>query len=411
MVFPLFTISFVYSLIVLLGALNFGYMMGFCSPTLPQFESDNWKLTTFESSAFSASSALFAIAGSYLAQVMAKYMSRKLSICIISAICTIWWGLLILTSKKLIWLGIAVRALIGLNVGASSAFVPMVVIELAPTEHVGLFANFNQVFIILGICIMYIVGEYAPWWSLCIIGAATCAVQACLIWVIPKTDPKKDDKTDHEKKNKRSVWQKEYIGKLSIGVVMMVVQQFSGANAFVSYVAQMFMDAGVDLKPGIASLITMLAQLLGVIVIAFLTDKVGRRLLWLVSCAGIFVALMLYAFHSRFLIANWMPILTLFLYMFFFGVAMGPIPWFVVTDLFPDDVRPAASSFITMSNWICAFAVIFLYNWMVEGITMFWTLIIFAIITLLGFIFGIVFVKDGAKENEESSSIEYVPEL
>ena len=133
-------------------------------------------------------------------------------------------------------------------------------------------------------------------------------------------------------------------------------------------------------------------------------DWLGRRILFCGSCVGCGIFLFLYACNEQFHWANWLPIVFIFLYMFSFGVALGPVPWFVIPELFPTSVRAVVSSLISSANWIVAFIVIYIYPSLKGAIGNVWTLVIFGIISVLGAVYGWFFITE---PNQEKQVLDY----
>lgn len=395
-----------YALVVLMGSMNFGFVIGYTSPAIPQFEK-NWGTSKMLTTWFNAIFCLFAIIGPFIATYLLSKFGRKPTLSIIASVTGVFWCILCLTSEKRFWIGIVVRGLLGLSVGAYSSITPMYLIELAPKDITGFFGSLNQFFLVIGIIWMYLQGNWYSWMTLNFTGIAFSFVQAILVWAIPETAPKKIEEpllqeeqpqAAQTNQNNDTLWQKKYMGKLMIGVAMMIFQQFSGVNAILTNLDANFREIGVPVDSGIASAIAVTAQLIAVGVGGLLVDWLGRRLLWCISACGCASCLWLYALNEHFNWANWLPIVFIFFFMFFFGSAMGPIPWFIVPELFPDSVRSMASSVISMVNQICSFVVIFLYPWMKDGIGNIWTLALYGIITFGGFIFGIFFITEPPKD-------------
>lgn len=48
---------------------------------------------------------------------------------------------------------------------------------------------------------------------------------------------------------------------------------------------------------------------------------------------------------------------AIFLFVIFFEVGPGPIPWFIVAELFSQGPRPAAIAVAGFCNWACNFIV------------------------------------------------------
>ena len=389
----------IYALIVMLGPINFGFCMGFTSPAIPEWKSKWPSVTETETTWFNAITSLFAVVGPFISTFMLSHMGRRLCVFFISLFATICWALLLVTSEERFYAGIIIRALVGLCIGGFSAVCPMYLVEIAPKDITGFFGNLNQTGVVLGIIVMYLQGNWESWWTLCITGIVVSALQCGLIWLVPETAPEKapieaEENQEDSPQEKESLWQAKYLGKLGVGIAMMIIQQFAGVNALITNLDQNFKDAGAPLESGICSTISVAAQLIGVFTCGILVDWLGRRPLFCISALGCGICLFLFALNETYNWANWLPIVVIFLYMLFFGAALGPVPWFVIPELFPDSVRALASSIISSSNWICAFIVIFVYPPMKNGIGNVWTLVIFGLIAVAGSIFGWFYITE-----------------
>jgi hypothetical protein len=90
------------------------------------------------------------------------------------------------------------------------------------------------------------------------------------------------------------------------------------------------------------------------------------------------------------------PVIVIFINLLGFGLGAGPIPWFIVPEMFKTSaaVRASAVSVATCTNWVFSFAVIvgfpYLSDWMGQWATFF----IFAVVSALGVVFGVLRVKD-----------------
>jgi len=94
------------------------------------------------------------------------------------------------------------------------------------------------------------------------------------------------------------------------------------------------------------------------VVAILLVDKVGRKPLLLVAAAGMGVSQLLLG--AAFKIEN-LPgtaiLLLILLYIAFFAMAMGPIVWVVLSEIFPTRMRGSAMAIATVALWIADFAV------------------------------------------------------
>ena len=181
----------------------------------------------------------------------------------------------------------------------------------------------------------------------------------------------------------------------------MLFQQFSGVNGILTNLADLFEKSGINLTPEIQSTIATSAQVIAVLCGGVLMDFFGRKKLWIISSFGIIVALVIYMIPLKVDNASVLSIIGIFIFMFAFGIGLGPIPWFIIPEMFPTTVRSTAQSICSSVNWICAFAVIFVFKWLVEGITEFGTMLLFSIICLGSAIFGIFVIEEPSKEEYE----------
>ena len=392
----------IYALIVMLGTFNFGFNTAYPSPVVPYFQKE-WNIPEAQTTWFNSICSLFAVFGPYISAFMCNYMGRRMVMCIIAIASAIFWAILLAMNKDRFALGIVIRALCGLTVGANSAMNPLVLVEIAPKDITGFFGNLNQFGLVFAMVWLYIQGVGNPWWSINVSAIVTNVLLAALIWLIPETRPEvKEEDSDGkpDEGQKESLFQKKYLGKLFVGIMMMVIQQFSGVNAIITNLDQNFRDVGVEIDSGYASAISVCAQLFAVFIGGLLIDWLGRRILFCGSCIGCGAFLFLFACNEQFKWATWLPIVFIFLYMFCFGAALGPVPWFVIPELFPDSVRSLASSLISSANWILSFIVIFVYPSLRGAIGNVWTIVIFGIVCVLGAVYGFFYITEPSKDGE-----------
>lgn len=54
---------------------------------------------------------------------------------------------------------------------------------------------------------------------------------------------------------------------------------------------------------------------------------------------------------------SYVSMVAIFLFVSFFEIGPGPIPWFMVAEFFSQGPRPAALAIAAFSNWTCNFIV------------------------------------------------------
>ncbi|ELR17354.1 transporter, major facilitator superfamily protein [Acanthamoeba castellanii str. Neff] len=85
----------------------------------------------------------------------------------------------------------------------------------------------------------------------------------------------------------------------------------------------------------------------------FLMDRAGRRTLLLVSLSGVVAALVMLgiAFFGDRTHTGYTAVASLVVYVAFFALGMGPIPWVVNSEIYPADVRGLANGLAATVNW------------------------------------------------------------
>ena len=107
---------------------------------------------------------------------------------------------------------------------------------------------------------------------------------------------------------------------------------------------------------------------------------------------------------------SWFPIVVIFIFLLAFGLGAGPIPWFIVSEMFPPSIRPPAASAVSVSNWTLAFIVIQVFPYMQDAMKDFGCFMLFAVCSFVGTVFGLFYVKnpevdqDGFKQYDDLAS-------
>lgn len=341
---------------------------------------------------WAASSAIW---GCVLGAMLAGYASDK-------------WGrkkMLLITavlfSVSAVWSALAndlsifiiARFIGGIGVGAASMLSPLYISESAPAHIRGRLVSIYQLAIVLGINIIYVVNYYisvsgtSAWnvdygwrWML---GSEVipAAVFFGLLFLVPesprwllanrqeakareilvKINGSKAGEIENEIKatlneergSLRELFGKKYRMALIVGVVLALFSQVTGINAIIYYAPEIFKSIGIGVESAFFQTI-----LIGVIntiftfVAIWLIDKAGRRKLLLWGVSGMIVCLLGTALCFQYEVQG--PWLLLFILGFIasFATSLGPIPWVLISEIFPTKTRGVAMSFCTLVLWI-----------------------------------------------------------
>ncbi|KAJ8936175.1 hypothetical protein NQ318_019056 [Aromia moschata] len=187
-----------------------------------------------------------------------------------------------------------------------------------------------------------------------------------------------------------------------ICIILIIAQELSGFCAITFYLQPIFDAAETSLSSDISALIVGFTIFASSFIIPFLIDRLGRRILTICSCAGMFVALdILGAF---FFLKDktsvsvdsllWMPIFSLIFFIISFNFGIGSVPWTLGSELFPSNVKHISSSALSSSCWITSFMVTKFFNNMNDTMGRAGTFWFFAGCCLAATIFSIIFVPE-----------------
>lgn len=131
-----------------------------------------------------------------------------------------------------------------------------------------------------------------------------------------------------------------------IGPFLMAVSQFSGTFTLVSYAATVFKESGSNLNPNLSSIILGCLQITGTISTYFLIDRIGRRVLLTISCAGSAIGLSImgiYCYLSKHNVDvsqyNWIPVITLSFVIYISSIGIIPVPYIILSEVLPQKVQ------------------------------------------------------------------------
>jgi SP family arabinose:H+ symporter-like MFS transporter len=183
---------------------------------------------------------------------------------------------------------------------------------------------------------------------------------------------------------------RSYFRPLLIAVALMAGSQFCGINAIIYYSTKIFQSAGAVQNAAFASTAWVgLVNLAFTFVAIALVDRAGRRPLLLIGTAVQAAALGLvgWMFHAR---LSGLPLLVcVMVFIAAFASALGPIPWILCSEIFPNKVRGRAMSIATFTIWSCCYIVAQTFPMLNDSkaigpVVTFW---IYGAVSLLTFVF------------------------
>lgn len=158
----------------------------------------------------------------------------------------------------------------------------------------------------------------------------------------------------------RSIWSvltdKTLLLPLVLVCALMGGQQLSGVNAVFYYSVSIFQDVGLSkVNANWASLGTGILNLLVAFTGPKVMEKINRRTVIIISClfSGFFLVT-LTIFKTYVNDVSWFPyacVISVFGYIIAYQFGLGPIPYFIGTELFEISTRPGAMSIASLASW------------------------------------------------------------
>jgi sugar porter (SP) family MFS transporter len=144
-----------------------------------------------------------------------------------------------------------------------------------------------------------------------------------------------------------------------IGAILFFAQQFAGINAVIYFSTPLFASAGLRYAV-MGSVAVCVVNIFGTLLSTKILDKTGRKPLLKKSFLGMGVCcvfLSLAALNPSSSISSYVSLYGTLLYIFAFGMGVGPIPGLLAGELNSERVRAKAMSFAFLSHWVFNFCI------------------------------------------------------
>ncbi|MBA3994418.1 MAG: MFS transporter [Cyanobacteria bacterium DS2.3.42] len=429
-----------------LGGLLVGYNTAVVAGAL-EFIAKDFSLKTVGQELVVTSILVGALIGAFLSGPLTDKLGQRLVIQLAGLICLVGAiGCALSPNETTL---IIFRGLLGIACGVATMVAPLYVAETAPAKWRGAFVSAVQLAITAGIflsyCTDYLLSPAGNWKAMMGIGAIPGAGLIAGMLLLPESprwlavngkldearivleklgNKEAEDEivSISENKGETAAWSELFSEKVRPAAItasgLFLVQNLSGIDGVLYYAPAIFKLVGFE---GTSAQILATAGLGAVNVIATIVatgfiDKAGRRPLLLGGLCVMVVSLAILSATLMFAgSAPWVSAVaatSLALFVAAFAVSLGPIPYVIMSEIFPQRVRSMGMSLAAASAWGCNMVVTVSFLSMMEMMgqaNLFW---LYCAICLAGLVFSYLRVPETnncSLEDIEKNLMEGVP--
>ncbi|MBT9329509.1 sugar porter family MFS transporter [Paracidobacterium acidisoli] len=336
----------------------------------------------------------------------------------------------------------------GVAIGLSSNIAPLYIAEISPAEIRGKLVSLNQLAIVVGILLAQVVNwriarpvpadlshhalllswnvQWGWRWMFFAV-VAPAAVFICTSIFLPEsprwllTNHRRDEaksilervgglfyaaseissieRSLVESSQENSLWadllRPRFLRVVLIGIALAVLQQWTGINTLFNYAEEVYRSAGYAANDIFLNIvITGAINLIFTVLSMFLVDRIGRRWMMILGCAGIGISYLLCAYAYK---AAWPPaaVLTLTLCAIAcYALTLAPVTWVLIAEIFPNRIRSHGISIAVSALWIACFLLTYIFPALDSLLGITGTFSLYGIICLLGLLFVMGFVRE-----------------
>lgn len=411
---------FFWSITVALGGFLFGFDTAVISGAEQSIQ-QYWQLNGFEHGLTVSIALIGTIIGSMLGSLPSEKLGRKRTLILIAilylfsslgtALATGWPVFLLF------------RFLGGIGVGASSVTAPIYISEISPAASRGKLVALFQFNIVLGILISYLsnylIGQESEssWRWMMGVQAFPSLLFLVLLRFVPESprwlilrkgqiaearetlkviNPsgyeeelyaiRNDVQNEHQSE---ALFSRKNRFPVFLAITFAIFNQVSGINAIIYYAPRIFEMTGLGKQSSLLSSVGIgfVNFLFTLLALSFI-DRVGRRTLMLIGSLGLIITLGLV---SRAFYLNefngFMVTIFLLVYIAFFAFSQGAVIWVFISEIFPNQVRAKGQTLGSMTHWVMAALIAFIFPMLTESLGGGNTFLFFCVMMVLQLLF------------------------
>lgn len=392
-------------------------------------------INSFEESWIASLSPLGSIVGPLIFGILADFLGRKISliICILPVIT----GYIICAFAEDVGLFYAARFINGIGASGLYTVMPMFIGEIAENSNRGALGCFITIFAALGNLFTYTIG---PFMTVKVFNLISLIIPTIFLitfmLIVPespyyyltkgKNEKAKESLRSYRNGNSNKIDDELQIMKktieesqgndekffdiikisgqrkaLIITLFLSILQELTGIDIILNYLQSIFATVDGLISAENSSIIVGAVQAVVCIITSLLIDKIGRRLLTLISFLGCVLSMTSLGIFFRMkddgydmTAVGYLPILSLIFFIIAYNIGIGTIPYTLISELFPQNVKSRAATLAIFANLFFSFVTTNIFHYMIDSFGMGESFWIFAACSLIGFIYVFLYVPE-----------------
>ncbi|XP_033297806.1 facilitated trehalose transporter Tret1-like [Bombus vosnesenskii] len=410
-----------------LGMISFGLFFGWSSPSLSLLLQDDSPipLTVQQAAWVSSIYTLASAVGSVLCSYVVNVIGRKTTLAFAAIPGVIGWMMIALATSA--WELIAGRFVCGLSNGFGYICATMYIGEISPANIRGTLTSTLTVAAKFGLFVEWAIGPFLSIRNLALASslipilffvslislpespyhlmrrgrnqeAVTCLMQLRGATDVSKEMEMIEKSIKYDLSNNTGLWELVSVSgnrkALIVVLGLFVIQQWSGSLAILSYAELIFNATKNQLQGKYLTMILGGVQVMCAVMSASIVDRYSRRTLLLISTSGVTISTYLIGlfFCLQYIEMDiseitWLPAAGSILYIVTYAFGLAALPFTMMSEVFPTNVKALGSTIGMLCCNCCAFAVTLSYQSIVEQNGIYVAFWLFSSITALGTIF------------------------